>query len=178
MNQSVPLYMVLAVVGVNAGVLVLYLVHRWLNGLSARLKAVADSMLEADQTLETVNASLGDLRHMLEPVLKCVTDAAEEFTEHMPGIPKLLEGVSRIGQAQVEVLQQQRRDQAEREKNPFGRTSGPLPPRDVEAANQEHQIQEIMRATGASREEVLLQMNPANTASVWDGDRLTEGWGR
>lgn len=112
-------------------------------------------------------APVDRLRESLAP-------AAEELRANMAGVPKLLEMVAKIGQAQLEIAQQQRAEQQERMRNPFGRTNGPMPPRDVAAANAEHEVQQMMRSEGVSREEALLRMNPANTGSVWDG--LTEGW--
>jgi hypothetical protein len=102
--------------------------------------------------------------------------ASEEVKANMQAVPRLLEAVAKVGQAQLEIAQQQRAEQAEKERHPFGRPNAPVPPRDVAAANMEDEIMQRMRAEGVSREEAMLQMNPANNSSVWSGNSMFEGW--
>ena len=161
MNVTVPLNVIIFLIG---GGLALFLGYR----LAIRMESGNASLV---RSIEKLRESLDKTEALLLP-------AAEELRQHMPGIPKLLESVARVGQAQLEMVQQQRQEQAERTRNPFGRTAGPMPARDVESANREYEIDQAMRAEGISREEAQLRMNPANTASVWDGDELTRGWAR
>ena len=166
MNQMVPLYAVLLIVAAGG---LLWLVRLCVSAISRSVNSLIASNEACSKDLKELAQELKAARAQIDPLLK-------EAHETMGSIPKLLESVARVGHAQLEVVQQQREEHAARARNPFGRPNAPAPPRDVEAANLEHEVQQMMRAEGVSREEAMMRMNPANTQSVWDGDELTRGW--
>ena len=168
MSESIPLYAVLLILAAGAGCIILYrVVSRALE--SARRMAVAADRLET--ALATTTAALSRLEAALGP-------AATELQANMKAVPQLLEAVSRVGQAQLDLLQAQRAAFEQKQKNPFGRQNAPAAPRDVSAANLEYDIDQLQRAEGISREEAMLRLNPANAGSVWEGNGLFEGWNR
>lgn len=177
MTQAVPLYIVLIIVAAFAAA---WLLHRWVRAIeeSARRTLEASARLEA--ALGRVEKNLDELRLSLDLLRTAIGSAsswtAEKIQPHLEAVPKLLETVARVGNAQLAVAQQQRAEQQERERNPFGRANSAAPQRDVAAAEMEHEITQIMRSEGISREEAMLRMNPANTGSVWEGNGLLEGW--
>ena len=164
MNVTVSLYSVLIVLGVvgfgYAAWSILYALH-----LSARRTNEETSKLREAVALNT--AALVRMTEALAP-------ACDELRTHMMGIPKLLEAVVSVGNAQLEILQGQR----EVQRNPFGKPNGPRAPRDVASQNQEFDVRQLQRAEGISREEAMLRMNGANQRSVWEGNDIFEGWNR
>lgn len=175
MNQSIPLQTLLILLACAGG---LYLIFRFVRALEKsadNTKETADTLaaafLGAKKILEDSTAATNQLRAALAP-------ACEELKTNMAGVPRLLEMVAKIGSAQLEIMQQQRAEQAERLRSPFGKSTGPTPPRDAAAANLEYEATRMMRADGISHEEALLRMNPANAQSVWENNGLFEGWGQ
>ena len=149
MNQSIPLWGFLAAL---AGIGALYLVYRMIRAVEAavvKIDLVEQRLVAAGQVLDLGRAQL-------------------------ESVPRLLEAVAKVGATQLDMLQSQRAAQSERERNPFGRSNGPAAPRDVEAANLEHEVDQMVRSQGISREEALLRMNSANESGVWGG--ILKGW--
>lgn len=152
MNPSVPLYPLLVAVLV---LLVLYAVVRAATFLAQ----------SAGRTQGTIQANTAAIAGLVAKL--------DEAGKQLAAVPKLLEAVMKIGDAQLQTLQAQRQTG---QQNPFGRPTGPLPPRDVDAANMEHEIGEIMRSEGVTREEALMRMNGANGRSVWDSNAVFQDW--
>ncbi len=187
MNVAVPLYGVLLVLG---GCALLWLMWRWVKAiensagrieqadkqLCAALAASSSAMADLREQWVVVAANADDLQSALVALTGKLAPAAADLQTHLAAIPKLLEMVAKVGQLQLEAIRQQRAEAEERARNPFGRATGPLPPRDTAAANLEDQVQELMRAEGIGREEALLRLNPANARSVWEGNKFFEGW--
>ncbi|MGE5726937.1 MAG: hypothetical protein ACM34G_17285 [Acidobacteriota bacterium] len=169
MNQAVPVWgVVLAAVGLFIG----FVLHRWVTSLVNSAQRMIDGHTELCRRLEALDNSLDCLREACNHLAKQLSD--ESLRSQFALVPKLLETVVRVGNAQLEIAQAQRRQQ----QNPFGQ-SNRMPPRDVEAANQEDRIQEMMRGEGITREEALLRLNPANMGSLWEGSQAQpwfDGW--
>lgn len=166
MNQTVPLYIVLLVFGIaGAG----YVLFRLIRSIEAATRSIrtASEICEASGTKALT--AMARIESLIGP-------ASESLKANLSGVPKLLEAVAQVGTAQLEIMQRQRAAEMEAKKNPFGKGNAPMPPRDVEAANLEDEVNQLMRSQGMSREEALLRMNPANAGSVWDGDNLFRGW--
>jgi hypothetical protein len=137
------------------------------NGMT--LDALLTAIREADKSTQILYTEIKGFRDLLAP-------AAESMRSNMEGVPKLLEGLTKIASAQLDLIQF-KQSVEKRPENPFLPTSrSPLAPRDVTSANQEYEIDQIIRAEGVSREEALMRMNPANQASVWDGGNIFGGW--
>lgn len=182
MNNSI-IYAVLLTIGgllfCAGGAFTFYLLWRWVRAIeeSARRTcaaiasidtAITDARVEFKAQATAGCAGLARVCELLAP-------ASAELQANMAAVPKMLEGITKIATAQIEIMQAQRAAATLQQQNPFGRHNGPIPPRDTEAANLEHQVQQMMRAEGIGREEALLRMNPANAGSVW-GDNVFDGW--
>jgi hypothetical protein len=152
MTQPVPLYAVLVALAIGV---VLWLIHRWVTGLV--------------QSARRMEAGLAETRQVLQALGSQLVPACAAVQGHLPLVPQLLEAVARVGNAQLEALQQQK---------PGFKPGAPLPQRDVEAANREFEIDQMMRAEGISRAEAEMRANPANQQSVWEAGGMFEGWGR
>jgi hypothetical protein len=177
MNVQVPL---LTVVLLLAGGATLYLLYRAGRALADAGSAVADLKASNDQMVESlgdVAAALALTNDSVKELQKSLAPAAAALQANLAGIPILLENVAKVGQAQLELLQRQRAEAVEKAKSPFGRPNAPQAPRSTEGANAEYEIQQRMRAQGIGREQAMLEMNPANESSVWDGIS-TAGWGQ
>lgn len=159
MNVSIPLWAFAAAAAVAA---VLYVMYRFARSIERSAGRIEGACSELGATIVATSSTLNQLR--------------DQIVTNMGGIPKVLEGVTRIAGAQLEILQAQRAEADVKTQNPFGRPNGPMPPRDVAAANLEHEVQQMMRAQGMSREEALLHLNPANAGSVWGGGNFFSGW--
>lgn len=153
------------------------------------VKSINESAQRTCEAAERLAVVMGGLRETFgSMVLNCSTavnqlrdtvgPAAAELQTNMAAVPKLLEAVARVGQAQLEIMQAQRAAGQAKHDNPFGRPNGSMPPKDIEAANLEYEVGEIMRSQGVSREQALMQLNPANIGSVWDGGGVLDGWMR
>jgi hypothetical protein len=171
MNQNIPAYYLLIALVVAGAA---YFIHKWVAAIqmSIRHTTEASAKLEADLTAlrQSISAAVLEIMKLLP--------AAEEIKTNLPGVPKLLEAVARVGQAQLELNAAQRAEQKARQDNPFGRPNAPAPPRDTAAANLEYEVSQMMRSEGVTREEALLRLNSANADSVWAGGSLLEGWQR
>jgi hypothetical protein len=157
MNTSIPLPIVLM------SVLAVALIY-------AASRAVAAVLASARRTAEAIEANTVALNEIQEALAGLKGDIGEA-SKLLQSVPKLLEAVTRIGDAQLQIMQSQAQQQSS---NPFPRGNTPLPSRDVEAANLEHDISQMMRAEGITREEALMRMNGANDSSVWD--TMGQGW--
>ena len=175
MNASVPLSVVLLAL---AGAVVSYLIYKVVKSITVSALKVGEAADRLEAALAAGTVALAAVTTATDQLRASLAPAAEELRTNMSALPKLLEAVARVGQAQLEITQAQRAEQEERKKNPFGRPNAPMAQRDTAAANMEYEVQQTMRAEGISREEALLRMNPANSASVWEGNGLFEGWGR
>lgn len=166
MTQAVPLYIVLIIAAVLVGG---WLIYHWVRAIEESARRTLEAGARLDAALGRVEKSLDELRISVDRT-------SEKVQPHLEVVPKLLETVARVGNAQLAVAQQQRAEQQERERHPFGRPNTPTPPRDVAAAEMEHEITQMVRSEGISREEAMLRMNPANAGSVWEGNGILDGW--
>jgi hypothetical protein len=165
MNSTVPLYSVLIVALLIGAAIIIILASRKLAATARRAVQSSDSLTAAAVSLRDAVAAgteaLGKLQQTFAP-------ASDELRANMMALPKVLESLSKIGSAQLSIMEVQRGEQAARIANPFGESNGAIPHRDVTGANQEYEVQQRMRAEGISREQALLMMNPANDTSPWD----------
>jgi hypothetical protein len=176
MNQSVPLFPLLsAAVGIFLAWLVGRTIYQWVEAVRLSNKQASEAavklstdvakldvtLIVATDTLTRATEATNKMRELLLPV-------AEEFRKNMAGVPQLLEGVTKIGSAQLAIMQAQRADQAERLKNPYGRPNGNPPQRNTAEMNRAHEVDELIRS-GMTREEAELVVNPANAETVWGG---------
>jgi hypothetical protein len=163
MNQPVPLSTLLIAA---FGILILYGSVRGASIVVASARRTAAAM----EVLQAVAARLVEALDRTAAADTKLMEATTSSAKDMAIMPPLLEAVTKLGHAQLELL--------ERQRHPFRPpNNNPLPPRDVEAANQEAEIAEIMRSYGVTREEPLLRMNSANGTSVWEGDVMFRNWG-
>jgi hypothetical protein len=171
-SQSVPLYAVMLSVGIVGFISIVV----WLAYTFQEVRRrIFEESGKLHQAFTALSVELAAATAAVQHLQLAIAPAAEEIKVNMPGIPKLLEAVARLGQAQLEMQQAARAAAA----NPFGgRTTGPIPPRDVTAANLEHEVTMMMRTEGCSREEAMLRLNPANSSSVWSGNSVFDGWQR
>lgn len=154
MTQAIPLYIVLLIAVALA---LVWFIHYWVS-------RSIESARRTEAAVNQLSQAAANIRDHLEAISK-------ELTNYMPQIPKLLDAVAQVGNAQLTALEEQRKRAA----NPFGRRTGPVVDRDVAAAEREHEITEMMRAEGVSREEAELRINPANEQTVWGGG-IFDGW--
>lgn len=124
---------------------------------------------------ELISAHTKAMDLNLATLLGSIQPASDEIKLHLAGVPKLLEGVTRLGGILVQLIQQVRRADQDRQKNPFGRNPAPTPMRDEGLAEIEHEVTAIMRSEGISRDEALLRMNQANGETVWNNE-IMRGW--
>ena len=177
MNQTVPLSVVFLVLGIGAWAYAVFKFVQVFRDNTAATHELSRAMTflrgQQDELLKAL-LSTEKATHFLRDT---VTPAAKQIEENMAGVPKLLEMVAKIGTAQLEIMQAQRAA-AQKPANPFSRPNGPMPPRDAAAADLEHEIGQMMRSEGVSREEAMMRLNPANAGSVWDGNSFFQGWNR
>ena len=165
-NQSIPLSVVLLVL---AGGGVFYLVCRWVSAIQKSAQRISESATNLGAALAASTTALNQAIAAFAPV-------SAEVQSNIAAVPKVLEAITRVGQAQLEIMHAQRAAHEQQPANQFGRPNGPIPPRDTDAANLEYEVNQMMRAEGISREEAILRMNPANQGSVWDGNEAFKGW--
>ncbi len=177
MNGAIPVWIVLvtmiSVVVIMGIIRVITAIQSSIQQISVSIDRAVVSNEKLATHLDAVLAALISLSATVHKLQETFVPASEEMRANMVGVPKLLEAVARVGQAQLEFTQVER----ERVRNPFGRTNAPAAPRDTVQANLEFEIQQMQRAEGISREEALMRLNPANSQSVWGGgDGLFSGW--
>jgi hypothetical protein len=179
MNASVPISAVLIALAAAGA---LWLAYRWVVRLGAGIAGLRDGVAAETAALTQVDAELAALRSAmatgtaaLSQLQQSFAPASEELRTNLASVPRILEMVSKIGSAQLGIMEAQRAEQAERLKNPFGRPNAPTPQRDTVAANREYDIVTMMRSEGVTREEAELRLNPANDSSVWSSSVL-DGW--
>jgi hypothetical protein len=169
--MNVPLWLVLAVLG---GAAILYALFWCIVALEKSARRTAEQSVKLEQAITTLAVALMQATATLERAREALAPAVEEIKTTMPGIPKLLEAVAKVGSAQLEMLAAQRATQS----NPFGGKKNAVIQKDVEQANLEYEITNLMRSEGCSREEAMLRLNPANARSVWDSSNVFDGWQR
>lgn len=180
MNASIPLYAVLLGVLIAAVVTaVLYIFYRWGKALAdarQRLEAATLALHQVSVEVSTLRATLPTVTAAIDRVSVVLHPACEELKTHMAGIPTLLEGITKIATAQMEMMALNRAREEEKEKHPYGRVQKPnSSPADQVTAEMEHEIQGMMRARGIPRELALAELNGANAQSVYGGG-FFEGW--
>ena len=173
MNQSVPLYVVLLILTGGGAA---YLLYRLWRAFDQSARRIADASAVVSAAMNRLEEALITNSARATRLEAALTPAAAELQASMAAVPKLLEAVAKVGSAQLEIMQAQRASHAERQAPPFGKPNVPIPPRDVESANQAYEVDQMVRAQGISREEAMLRMNPANAGSVWNGDQMFAGW--
>lgn len=102
---------------------------------------------------------------------KQVGSILEQLQGHLSAMPSIMKAIVRIGEAQTEVYQAQFAGMNGNSQVKQSRT----PVRDVETANAEYEISQMMRSEGISRAEAMSRLNPANARGPWAG--MFEGWG-
>jgi hypothetical protein len=164
MNFTIPIPILVALIAV-AGIFVIY---RLVRSVVAAIDANRLALAANTDAFNRLAAVTEQLRSTLAP-------AADELAKHMTAVPKLLEVIAKVGNAQFEILQQQRADAGNMPPQQRNRT--PPTRGDVSSANMEYEVNQLMRAEGVSREEALMRLNGANGDSAW-GSSLLDGWGR
>lgn len=125
---------------------------------------------EGLQTAITENtAAIRDMNSKISPLM-------EQLQGHLEAMPGLMKAITRIGEAQLEIYNAQFAGLNGASNNHQQRTKAPS--RDVDSANAEYEISQMMRYEGISREEAMSRMNSANNRGPWAtifDDWKTEG---
>lgn len=134
--------------------------------------AISLSAQRTRERYEALQKAYENLAEKLGVLAQGLAPAAEAMRSNMAGIETLMQGVAKIASAQLEILQRSTVPPG----NPFGRVNK-VPQRDATDANQEHAIQQEIKAYGISREEAQMRMNGANDQSVY-GESFFDNWRR
>lgn len=156
-----------------------------LSTMKTSLKNVTTEISpKAEKLIEQGQLAAASLRELLSETSRLersvATLASGPLTQDLPGLrdslsrleDRLSQASSSLGQllqAQTDAIRAYLSAWEEWRRHPFGTpTTAPMQPAAPHDAELEYQIQQLMKSRGVTREQALVELNPANSSSVWD----------